>query len=980
MKIFKKGNYIYIVNDNGDIKQDHANEVKITKSNVSNEKYTIYSDDLGLNEVEFSEIKKEDGNAYASVSAWELFYAENTGFNTAAGGSVAVYAKFANFASLPTTGSSFSLYLTIDKKKLYEWDGSQYNEVSPTVIKDDLYQVANYSALPSASTYTNDIVWVSNSQGSKWLPGSLGGTYYPNGLYYSNGTSWEYQETPYNATQSEVNTGTNNDKFVTPLTFANATKWNSLVPYTGATTDVDLGANELNVESIKITGQSGLGHLHLRRQSSNPTASANNTAIFADVNGDIKYKNDNQYYTTLKTSLNTADRTYTFPNRTGTIADDTDLATKQNTITGGATTIVSSNLTVSKALTSDASGKVATSATTSTELGHLSGVTSAVQTQINSKEPTIIAGTSTQYWRGDKTFQTLNTTAVTEGTNLYLTEPRVRGTVLTGFVSGAGTLTATDTVLSAVNKLDGNIGTKQATITGAASSVVSTNFNANVAVVTDASGKLSQITGVSSTEIGYLDGVTSAIQTQINGKEATITGGATTITGSNLTASRMLVSDALGKVAVSSVTSTEAGYLSGVTSTIQTQLNSKGTVQTAGNSGTGAVFYNGVSKSSGSFDGGTVAPTNVTRLNYDGYLYATRFYGDGSQLTNLPAGAWSGGTVNAKVAITPSTVGVSDTLLAITSNNNNPKYLTLGRSDLTGVTSSAVYFDETTRNWRFEHRPKFGSSISLDEGNAPDFVRGLGWTAGNTQVGFVGYNGTTKLGGYFYGGTTDPTSTAARLNFDGNMYATRFYGDASNLTNLTPGDSTVTTNKLANNAVTNAKLAQVATQTFRGRNTAGTGNVEDLSVATVKTMLGLNNNNRLFRYTNLSSNSNFYADSLGIAFGLDASGYFRMSNVTATYGTGRSISTCVYGRETAGTTSGYPIAGAGAVVKGGWNVLSSGVTSTVGTVIISTDFDDFACYDVFYNDNSISRAFRITIHGGGTGHGKVAIVEELFNV
>ena len=108
MKIYKKGNYIYIVDNNGDIKQDHANEVKVTKSNVSNEKYTIYSDDLGLNEVEFSEIKKEDGNAYASVSAWELWYAENTGFNAASGGSEAgtVINIVSNFSSLPDATSS----------------------------------------------------------------------------------------------------------------------------------------------------------------------------------------------------------------------------------------------------------------------------------------------------------------------------------------------------------------------------------------------------------------------------------------------------------------------------------------------------------------------------------------------------------------------------------------------------------------------------------------------------------------------------------------------------------------------------------------------------------------------------------------------------------------------------------------------------------------------------------------------------------
>lgn len=87
---------------------------------------------------------------------------------------------------------------------------------------------------------------------------------------------------------------------------------------------------------------------------------------------------------------------------------------------------------------------------------------------------------------------------------------------------------------------------------------------------------LSQL-GVSATatELNYVDGVTSNIQTQLNGKQASITGGASTIASSNLTASRALVSNSSGKVAVSAVTSTELGYLDGVTSAIQTQLDAK---------------------------------------------------------------------------------------------------------------------------------------------------------------------------------------------------------------------------------------------------------------------------------------------------------------------------------------------------------------------------------------------------------------------
>lgn len=100
---------------------------------------------------------------------------------------------------------------------------------------------------------------------------------------------------------------------------------------------------------------------------------------------------------------------------------------------------------------------------------------------------------------------------------------------------------------------------------------------ASRAVVSDVSGELTAAT-TTATEIGYVNGVTSAIQTQLNAKQATITGGATSITSSDLTASRALASDGSGKVAVSTVTSTELGYVSGVTSAIQTQISAKPSV------------------------------------------------------------------------------------------------------------------------------------------------------------------------------------------------------------------------------------------------------------------------------------------------------------------------------------------------------------------------------------------------------------------
>lgn len=56
----------------------------------------------------------------------------------------------------------------------------------------------------------------------------------------------------------------------------------------------------------------------------------------------------------------------------------------------------------------------------------VSGLNSALST----KEPVISAGTTSQYWRGDKSWQTLDTTAVAEGTNLYFTGTRARDEVV----------------------------------------------------------------------------------------------------------------------------------------------------------------------------------------------------------------------------------------------------------------------------------------------------------------------------------------------------------------------------------------------------------------------------------------------------------------------------------------------------------------------------------------------------------------------
>lgn len=194
------------------------------------------------------------------------------------------------------------------------------------------------------------------------------------------------------------------------------------------------------------------------------------------------------------------------------------------------------------------------------------------------------------------------------------------------------------------------------TITGAASTVITSDLTESRAVVSSATGKIA-VSDVTSTELGYLDGVTSAIQTQLNGKQATlesgtniktvnstsllgsgdvtvqpvITGAASTITSSNLTANRALISNNSGKIAVSSITSTKLGYLTDVTSNIQEQLNSK-----AGAVVGSIIAYAGTTIPSGYLlcDGSAISRTTYSALfSAIGTTYGA---GDGNSTFNLP--------------------------------------------------------------------------------------------------------------------------------------------------------------------------------------------------------------------------------------------------------------------------------------------------------------------------------------------------------
>lgn len=190
------------------------------------------------------------------------------------------------------------------------------------------------------------------------------------------------------------------------------------------------------------------------------------------------------------------------------------------------------------------------------------------------------------------------------------------GTVTLQPTASAGTTTITLPATSGTVVTTGDSGTVTSTMI-ADGTIVNNDINASAAI---AYSKLSLTGSIVNADIGASAAIAYS--------KLSLTG---SIVNADISASAAIATSKISGLAASATTDTTNA------SNISSGTLSGDRGVTAGSASASFVEYNGTTATSGQFDGGTTNPSATTRLNYGGYFYATRFYGDGSQLTNLPA-------------------------------------------------------------------------------------------------------------------------------------------------------------------------------------------------------------------------------------------------------------------------------------------------------------------------------------------------------